>query len=216
MSQTWISKGEYDESGPAIVHRKLGLTHNLFNIQNINEDTIICVNIKRKREIKVLSFFLELILEIDQTDMGACASVPKEMRGKASAAPPPEPAKEESVQAEQHTTEEVIKVEKEENKADEVDETKQQSLGSLLVEPEKTEGKKEPNETQQPQVEAPAEPKKEESKEEPEARNEEVKVEPKKEEPKTEAPAVPKVIEEQKEKKTEAKETQKRQRLGVF
>ncbi|XP_022726957.1 FK506-binding protein 3-like [Durio zibethinus] len=121
--------------------------------------------------------------------MGACASVPKEMSGEASAAPPPEPAKEESVQAMQHTTdEEVIKVEREENKADEVDETEQQSLGSLLVEPEKTEGKKEPNETQQPQVEAA--------------------VEPKKEEPKSEAPPVPKVTEEQKEKKTEAKETQ--------
>lgn len=60
--------------------------------------------------------------------MGACASVPKAMRDEASA-PLPEPAKEESVQAE-HTPEEVM-VEKEDNEADE---SKQQSLSSLLDE----------------------------------------------------------------------------------
>lgn len=66
--------------------------------------------------------------------MGACASVPKGMKGEASA-PLPEPAKEESVHADQHITEEVAKVDqKQENDTKEVDETKQQSLGSLFDE----------------------------------------------------------------------------------
>ncbi|XVE48719.1 hypothetical protein DITRI_Ditri01bG0024800 [Diplodiscus trichospermus] len=145
--------------------------------------------------------------------MGACASLPKAKKAGAMAAPPPEPAKEDSLQAEQHATEDVIKVEEEENKTNDVDETKQQSVGPLLDELEKTEGKKEAYETQQPQVEVAVEPKKEE----PESKKEEAKVVAEKEEPKvelkkeatkTEAPAVvEKVTEEQKENNTEAKET---------